>query len=104
MEQPPVSSHELTYDATYHAVREQGHTKTHKHQACAAVIRCLAHLVKLPPFCTIKYCVRTVNTITPRNMGFFNPFTMFQLLVIERELNSLKICAQTSGVAEEVSP
>lgn len=47
--------------------------------------------MKLPPSCTIKNWVSTVNTITPRNMGFLRPLTMFQLLVMDRALNSLKI-------------
>lgn len=50
--------------------------------------------MKLPPFSTMTNCVSTVKKMTPKNMGFFNPFTTFQLLVMDRELNSLNICQE----------
>lgn len=55
------------------------------------------HLVKLPPSCTMRNCASNVKTITPRNMGFFRPLTMFQPFVMDRALNSLKICERNFG-------
>lgn len=81
----------LTRTKHYHG------TKSYQVKSVDIAQRYQRYLVKLPPSCTIKNCVRTVKIITARNMGFLRPLTMFQLLVMDRALNSLKICRNTEG-------